>query len=179
VELVLKDVNSKSAGTATIGLNVPKYEEGALQTSTIILANSVTSAPSNSDQFEQYVIGDMKILPNVKTEYLPGQNLIPYMQIYNMKIDQTTQKPSLDITFTVKSGDKVVEEFKGSSANSEQFFYGQRVVLLGKIPLKNTGPGKYSLEIRVLDNISNRAVTTSAEFKVKESVVQKLVAETP
>ncbi len=29
LELVLKDVNSKSAGTATIGLNVPKYDEGS------------------------------------------------------------------------------------------------------------------------------------------------------
>jgi GWxTD domain-containing protein len=179
LELVLKDVNSKSAGTATIGLNVPKYEEGTLQTSSIILANSVSAAPSNSDQFEQYVIGDMKILPNVKTEYLAGQNLIPYMQIYNMEIDQTSQKPSLDITFTVKSGDKIVEEFKGNPANSEQFFYGQRVVLLGKIPLKNIVPGKCSLEIRVLDIISNRTVTTSTDFKVKESVVQKLVVETP
>jgi GWxTD domain-containing protein len=179
LELVLKDVNSKGAGTATIGLTVPKYEEGILQTSSIILSNSVTSAPSNSDQFEQYVIGDMKILPNVKAEYLPGQNLLPYMQIYNMGIDQTSQKPSLDITFTVKSGDKVVEEIKGTSTNSEQFFYGQRVVLLGKIPLKNVVPGKCSLEIRVLDNISNRTVTTSTDFKVKESVIKKLVAEAP
>ena len=178
LELVLKDVNSKSAGTATIGLNVPKYEEGSLQTSSIILANSVSSAPANSDQFEQYVIGDMKILPDVRTEYLPGQNLLPYMQIYNMDIDQTSQKPSLDITFTVKSGDTVVEEIKGTSTNSEQFFYGQRVVLLGKIPLKNVVPGKYSLEIRVLDNISNRTVTTSTDFRVKESVIKKLVAET-
>jgi GWxTD domain-containing protein len=179
LELVLKDVNSKYTGTATIGLNVPKYEEGTLGTSSIILANSVTSAPSSSDQFEQYVIGDMKILPNVKTEYLPGQNLIPYMQIYNMDIDQATQKPSLDITFTVKSGDNVVESFKGTASNSEQFFYGQRVVLLGKIPLKQVVPGKYSLEIRVVDNISSRSVTTSANFKIKESVVQKLVAENP
>ena len=101
------------------------------------------------------------------------------MQIYNMEIDQTSQKPSLDITFTVKSGDKVVEEIKGTPTNSEQFFYGSRVVLLGKIPLKNVVPGKYSLEIRVLDNISNRTVTTSTDFKVKESIVQKLVAETP
>jgi hypothetical protein len=121
----------------------------------------------------------MKILPNVKAEYLPGQNLLPYMQIYNMGIDQTSQKPSLDITFTVKSGDKVVEEIKGTSTNSEQFFYGQRVVVLGKIPLKNVVPGKCSLEIRVLDNISNRTVTTSTDFKVKESVIKKLVAEAP
>ena len=179
LELVLKDVNSKSAGTATIGLNVPKYEQAVLQTSSIILANSVTSAPSNADQFERYVIGDMKVLPNVRAEYLPGQNLIPYMQIYNMDIDQTTQKPSLDITFRVLSGDNVVEEFKGTPSNSEQFFYGPRVVLLGKIPMKHVTPGKYSLQIAVLDNISNRTVTTTANFRVKESVVQKLVAENP
>ena len=179
LELVLKDVNSKSAGTVTVGLNLPKYEEGTLQTSSIILATSVSPAPANPDQFEQYVIGDMKILPNVRNEYLQGQNLIPYLQIYNMEIDQTTQKPSLDITFTVKSGDKVVEEIKGASANSEQFFYGQRVVLLGKIPLKNAIPGKCSLEIRVLDNISHRTVVTSADFKVKEPIVKKLVAEIP
>ena len=179
LELVLKDVNSKSAGTATIGLNLPKYEEGILQTSTIILATSVTSAPSNPDQFEQYVIGDMKILPNVRSEFLQGQNLLPYMQIYNMEIDQTSQKPSLNVSFTVQSGDKVVEEIKGTAANSELFYYGQRVVLLGKIPLKNVAPGKCSLEIRILDNISNRTVVTSTDFKVKEPVVKKLVAGTP
>ena len=179
LELVLKDVNSKSAGTATVGLTVPKYEEGTLQTSSIILANSVSSAPSNSDQFERFVIGDMKILPDVMTEYLPGQNLLPYMQIYNMDIDQTSQKPSLDVTFTVKSGDTIVEEIKGNSTNSEQFYYGQRVVVLGKIRLKNVVPGKYSLEIRVLDNISNRTVTASTGFKVKESVLKKLVAANP
>jgi GWxTD domain-containing protein len=179
LELVLKDVNSKSAGTSTIGLNVPKYEQGALQTSSIILANSVMPAPSNADQLDQYVIGDMKILPNVKAEYLPGQNLVPYMQIYNMEIDQASQKPSLDITFRVLSDNKVLEEFKGTTSNSEQFFYGPRVVLLGQIPLKHVVPGKYSLQITVLDNISNRTVTTSTDFKVKESVAQKLVAEKP
>jgi GWxTD domain-containing protein len=180
LELVLKDVNSKSAGTISLGLNVPKYDDAVLQSSTIILANSIASAPANADQFERYVIGDMKILPNVKSEYLPGQNLISYMQIYSMQIDQTTQKPSLDITFTIKSNGKVLEEFKGSAANSEQFFYGPRVVLLGKIPLmSNMAPGKYTLEIKVLDNISARTVTTSSDFKVKESVVQRLATATP
>ena len=59
----------------SIGLNVPKYEEGALQTSTIVLTESVSTAPSNSDQFEQYVIGDMKVVPNVKSEYLAGSSV--------------------------------------------------------------------------------------------------------
>jgi hypothetical protein len=61
-------------------------------------------------------------------------------------------------------------EIKSSAMNSEQFFYGQRVVVLGKIPLNTVSPGKYKLEIRVQDNISNRTVSTIADFKVKEPV---------
>jgi GWxTD domain-containing protein len=179
LSLVLKDVNSKSTGTVELGLNVPKYDEGTLQSSSIILAQSIAPAPTNSDQFDKYVIGDMKILPNVKSEYLPGQTLLTYMQIYNMEIDQTSQKPSLNVNFLIKKEGKVIEEVKGVAANSEQFFYGQRVVLLGRIPMKTAEPGKYTLEIKVLDNISNRAVTTAADFKVKEPLVKPLVAANP
>ena len=177
--LVLKDVNSKSAGTREIGLVVPKYEEGTLQTSSIILANAISPAPNNSDQFEQYVIGDMKILPDVKAEYTPGQSMRFYMQIYNMEIDQTSQKPLLDVSFAIKSNGKVVEEIKGAAANSEQFFYGQRVVLLGKIPVNPTAPGRYTLEVKVVDNISNRTTTQSTDFKIKEPIVKPLTAAIP
>jgi GWxTD domain-containing protein len=168
LDLVLKDINSKKMGTTTIGLNVPKYEDAELQTSTIILAENISQAPVNATQLEQYVIGDMRIVPKVKAEFEPNQNLVPYMQIYNMQIDQATHKPSLDITFVVKKDGKMVEELKNTPYNSEQFYYGQRVVLVGKIPLKNIAPGKYSLEIKVQDNISNRSITTSTNFKIQE-----------
>jgi hypothetical protein len=170
LDLVLKDVNSKTMGTQQFALNVPKYDDATvLQSSSIILAQSVSAAPTSSDQLQQYVIGDMKIVPNVRAEYVAGQNLIPYMQVYNMEIDQTSQKPSLEVTFTVKSGDTIIEELKNTPVNSEQFFYGQRVVLLGKIPLASVAPGKYRLEIKVFDSISNRSVFTMTDFKVKTS----------
>jgi len=171
LDLVLKDTNSKNMGPMSLGLTVPKFEDGALQSSTIILANSITQALASTDQLEQYVIGDLKVLPNVKSEYETGQNLIPYMQIYNMAVDQTSQKPSLDVTFIVKNDGKVVEEFKGQADNSAQFFYGQRVVLLGKIPLKPViSPGKYTLEVKIQDNIANRTISTLTDFRVKEPV---------
>ncbi len=176
LDLVLKDVNSKSVGAMSLGLSVPKYEEGELQSSTIILANSVSQAPANSDQLEQYVIGDLKVLPNVKSEYVEGQNLIPYIQIYGMAVDQTSLEPSLDVTFIVKNGNNIVEEIKGMQENSAQFFYGQRVVLLGKIPLKAIKPGKYTLEVRVADNIAGRTVSTCIDFKVNEPVQTAMAA---
>jgi hypothetical protein len=171
LDLVLKDENSKSVGSLTQGLVVPKFDnEAALQSSSIILANSISTAPTSSDQLQQYVIGDLKIVPNVKSEYLPGALLHLYMQVYNMDIDQTNQRPSLEVSFAIKSGDKVVHEMTGNALNSEQLFYGQRVVLLGRIPLTTVEPGKYKLEIKVVDKISNKSVTTSTDFKVKESV---------
>jgi GWxTD domain-containing protein len=169
VELVLQDLNSKKMGTTSKGLNVPKYDDVALQSSSIILADNITSAPTNASQLDQYVIGDMRIVPKVKPEYLPNQNLVPYMQVYNMQIDQTNGRPSLDVTFLLKSNGKVVEEFKNTAVNSEQFFYGQRVILVGKIPLKGIPPGKYTLEIKVQDNIANRSLSTTTDFKLKES----------
>ena len=171
LDLVLKDTENSNTGTLSIGLNVPKYpEEGGLQTSTVILANSVSSAPMNVDQLDQFVLGDMKVVPKVKAEYLPGESMIAYMQIYNMQIDQTTQEPSLDISFLIKDKDKVVEEHKGTPENSQQFFYGQRVVLLGQVPLKEAAAGSYTLEVRVRDNIANRTVSTSADFKILKPV---------
>lgn len=166
LDLVLKDVNSKKVGALSLGLNVPKYSDASLQSSTIILANTINAAPANSTHLDQYVIGDMRIVPNVKSEYVPGQNLVPYMQVYGMAIDQTSEKPSLDVTFAIKQNGKVIQEIPNSAINSEQFYYGQRVVLIGRIPVKGLAPGKYSLEIRVLDKISNSTLATSADFKV-------------
>jgi GWxTD domain-containing protein len=169
LDLVLKDLNSKKMGTLSQGLNVPKYDENALQSSSIILAENITSAPNNASQLDQYVIGDLRIVPRVKPEYTANQNLVSYMQVYNMQIDQTNQRPSLDVMFALKSNGKLVEEFKNTAVNSEQFFYGQRVVLVGKIPLKNIPSGKYTLEIKVQDNIANRSLSTTTDFKIKDS----------
>jgi len=166
LDLVLKDINSENTGVISRGIVVPKYDAETLQSSSIILANSVTSVPNITDQLEQFVIGDLKVQPNVKGEYIKGQNLIPYIQVYNATIDQRSLKPSLEIKYTIRSGDKVVQELTDLGGNSIQFFSGQRVVVLGKIPLEDFEPGPYSLAVKVSDLISNRTLSSETHFKV-------------
>jgi GWxTD domain-containing protein len=170
LDLVLKDINSKKVGALSLGLNVPKYNDSGLQSSSIILANTIGPAPANLGHLDQYIVGDMRIVPNVTAQYVPGQNLVPYMQIYGMGIDQTSQRPSLDVSFLIKQDGNVIDEIKSVATNSEQFFYGQRVVLIGKIPLKGKTPGKYSLEIKVFDKISNNQISTSSEFRINNPI---------
>jgi len=169
LDLVLKDVNSKKVGTLSLPLIVPKYGgEPGLQSSSIILANDIRKAPENATNLDQYVIGDMRVKPNVNSKYIPGQNLVPYMQIYGMEIDQATQQPSLDVTFIIKKDGKdgtVVKEIQSSAENSDQSYYGMRVVLIGKFPI-DLPPDKYKLEILVLDKISNSRLITATDFTV-------------
>jgi GWxTD domain-containing protein len=168
LDLVLKDVNSGNIGTTSTGIMVPKYTDENLECSTIILADSITTIPDTSDQLEQFVIGDLKILPNVKSEFPAGRNLIPYVQIYNATIDQTSLQPSLEVTYTITNptDGKVVTQIQDLSGNTIQFFSGQRVVILGKISTKGLEPGTYKLEVKTLDRISNRTVVAPTTFKV-------------
>ncbi len=167
LDLALKDVNSNRTGLLSLGINVPKYGQENLQASSIILANSVTAVPTNADQLEQFVIGDLKVQPNVKSEYVNGQFLIPYVQFYNAAVDQTTLEPSLSLTYSIKAGGKVLDEYEDSAGHSVQFFSGQRVVAIGRIPLKDLPAGEYQLEVKVLDRITGQTLVSEADFKVR------------
>jgi GWxTD domain-containing protein len=168
LDLILKDINSGNIGAVSMGIVVPKYDNENLQCSTIILANSIMAQTNTSDQLEEFVLGDLKIVPNVKSQFVLGQNLIPYVQIYNATLDQTSLQPSLEVTYAIKNpkDGKVVAEFQDLAGKSIQFFSGQRIVVLSSIPLKGITPGKYSLEVKTLDKISNRSVVAEAAFAV-------------
>ncbi len=166
LDLILKDLNSNYVGSMSYGIFVPKFEGEDLQASTVILANYIQPVPPTYDQLDQFVIGDMKVQPNVKSEYVNGQVLIPYLQVYNTAYDQTTLEPSLQISYLIKSGDKVVRDIEDTKGRTVQFTSGQRVVVIAQIPVKDIPVGKYSLEIKVLDRITNKALTTNADFQV-------------
>ena len=177
LDLVVKDINSDKIGVYSRGMAVPKFDGEALQTSSIILANSISPVPTNTDQLEQFMLGDLKVQPNVRSEYTLGQQLIPYVQVYNATIDQTSLKPEIEVTFTVKLAGKVVESLQDLSGTSVQFFSGQRIVVIGKIPLKEIAVGKYTLEISVTDRISSQSAMASTNFSVREPAVKQAVVQ--
>ena len=167
LDLILRDLNSGYVGSLSQGFMVPKYDSEELQASTVILANSVNGVPPTYDHLEQFVIGDMKVQPNVRCEYRSGGDvLFPYLQIYHAAVDQSTLEPSLQISYVVKSGDQVLLNLEDPKGRTVQYASGQRVVVVGAISTKGLVPGKYTLEIRVLDKISNRTLTAGSEFQV-------------
>ena len=173
LDLVLKDVNSERLGPQTIPLTTPKYDGEKLQSSSLILAQSIKPAPQTLDRLDQYILGDLKVVPRVNLEFTPDEDLIPYIQIYNVALDQTNLKPSIEVTYTLKQGKDIVAEVKDLKGSTIQLFSGERVVLRTQIPLKNIVPGKYTLEISVLDEITSNAHKVSTDFTVVEPDPQK------
>jgi GWxTD domain-containing protein len=166
LDLALTDLNSGNRSTTRYGIMVPKFEEDSLQASSIILASAIEAVPPNSDRLGSFVIGDLKVQPNVWSEYFNGQFLIPYLQIYNAAIDPATLKPSLHISFAIKSGNMVLDAAEETMGKAVQFVSSERVVIVYRLPVRNLGPGIYNLEIKVVDRISNRTVVTGTEFRV-------------
>jgi len=166
LDLILKDTNSNYVGSMSYGLQIPMFEGEGLQASSVILANTIRPIAPTYDHLDQFVIGDMKVRPNVGCTYAKGQFLIPYLQVYNAAIDQTTLEPSLQISYTIKSGDKVAQDIEDPKGETIQHTSPQRVIIVTAIPIREMALGKYTLEIKVLDKISNKTLVTGTDFQV-------------
>src|SRR5215510_3678344 len=106
IDLVVRDVNSGRTGVLRTGFTVPKYEEGKLSTSTLILAAKIEPLNGRLPS-GQHVPGSLKVIPNATAEFKQEQTLGVYMQVYNVGIDQATLRPSADIEYVISQKSKV------------------------------------------------------------------------
>jgi GWxTD domain-containing protein len=167
VDLVVRDVNSGKTGVIKQGFVVPKYEEGRLSTSTLILASRIE--PLNGRlPTGQFVLGALKVIPNATGEFKQDQTLGVYMQVYNIAVDQATLRPSVDIEYVITQKDKEVLRIKEDGKNGLSQINSQQITLARLVALKDFKPGFYDVQVTVKDNVANQMVTTDKDtFQVK------------
>lgn len=182
LDLVVKDINSGSMSVFKRSFTVPKQSEDNLIASSLILATAIQPIKNLLvAQREHFVLGDLKVIPNVQAQYKKDENLNVYLQVYNTAIDQAKLTPSVKVEYSVLKGDQVVKKIEDTEGKSIQFFSAQRLVLVESIPLSGLSPGDYKVRVGVTDNISNKSVSTESNFKVVESTpaLSNLKSETP
>ena len=167
IDLVVRDVNSGKTGVIKQGFVVPRYEEGRLSTSTMILASRIE--PLNGRLATgQFVLGTLKVIPNATGEFKSDQPLGIYMQVYNVAIDQATLRPSIDIEYVITQKDKEVLRLKEDGKNGLSSINSQQITLARLVPLKGLKPGFYDVQVVVRDNVANQMITTDKDtFQVK------------
>ncbi len=167
LDVVVKDESSKSTGFHQIGVIVPKYNKrDDLMVSSLVLSKVIEKAPIDSGPQDMFVLGDLKILPNVGNTFYDEENVGVYLQIYNVAWDQALGTPNLRIRYLITKGDKIISEAIDNNGASVQYSSPQRIVLVRHIPLKGVEPGDYRIRIELDDLIGDKSVAQKGAFKV-------------
>lgn len=86
LNLVLKDLNSGNLGTLEQRLVVPRFEEGDLALSSLVLADSLERSATRQVGGGQFVIGETKVRPSMGEKFRQSQRMGIYFQVYNLAI---------------------------------------------------------------------------------------------
>ena len=174
VEIAIKDVNNPDhLGSFKRSLEVPKYDDDRLASSSLILADQMERVPSKDVGTGNFVIGNTKLRPRVsETVSTPvtfhrGQNLNFWMQVYNLGIgDNKRNNATIEYQVLDLATDKQVldahESAEKLNPNADQ------LTLEKTMPLATLAPGHYQVVIKVNDGVLNQAISESAKFNVEQ-----------
>ncbi|HMD83868.1 MAG TPA: GWxTD domain-containing protein [Terriglobia bacterium] len=165
LSIVLKDDLNGHMGSEELGIVVPNFGEDKLNYSSLILADQILPLPTAQVGSGPFVIGGTRVRPSVNNTFTRDQRLGIYMQVYNLGIDDKTHKPSLDVRYEIEKDGKALLDQPEDAANLKKA--SQQFTVVKTMGLQGLAPGKYSVQIKVTDNIKQQSVSPSATFEVR------------
>jgi GWxTD domain-containing protein len=164
LSLVLKDDLGGHMGSEELGIVVPNFGDDQLANSSLILADQILPIPTSQVGSGPFVIGGTKVRPSVNNTFTRDQRLGIYMQVYNLGVDEKTQKPSFDVRYQIQKDGKSLLDQAEDPENLKKA--SQQFTVVKTMPLRLLTPGKYTVQIKVTDNIKKQSVSPSATFEV-------------
>ena len=163
VDVVVRDVATGNRGIINQGFTVPRYDDKALSTSTLVLASTLRPT-EEGDIGAMFVIGNAKVIPNLSATYRRGQDVGVYMQVYNAGIDQTTLRPAVDVEYVLtKNGKEVLRQPENWEGLSDS---GQRLTLARLLPTAFLDTGDYEIKVLTKDKVSQQVVENKSKFSI-------------
>jgi GWxTD domain-containing protein len=165
LDVVLKDAQSGNVGTIDAALRVPLYEEESLDASTLILADQIRPVPTSQVGQGSFVLDSYKVRPRINPEFSPTDKMGIFLQLYNLKLDPQSDKTNVSVAYRILRDHQQVWKQDESSEQLQQS--REQITIERNLPLSSLAPGHYTLEIYVLDLLTNQTVTRTADFTIK------------
>jgi len=175
VEIAIKDVNNPDhVGIWRRSLDVPKFDEDRLASSSLILADQMERVPSKDVGTGNFVIGNTKLRPRVPptistpVTFHRAQNLNFWMQVYNLGISDSTKKNDATIEYQILdlATNKQILDVQDSAGKMNP--NADQLTLEKTMPLASLEPGRYQVTIKVNDGVSKQQIAQSAPFIVEQ-----------
>ena len=169
VDVVVRDENTNRVGVVSTSLSPPKLKlDGPISTGSLILSRSIQAAPADARMEERFILGTIKIIPNVDNTFFPGEWMGVYLQVYNVDLDQTSLRPDIRVRYTIRHGGRVINELLDNQGDTIHYFSPQRVVLIRQIQLdEKQAAGRYELDMEIEDRIGEENVRVRQVFTVE------------
>ncbi len=165
IDLVVKDINSGNVGTITQKLTVPRFPDEKLQLSSLVLADLVEPLPPSQIGSGSFIFGSDKVRPSVKSEFRRNKDLNLWFQVYNLKLDEATKKPSATVEYVITRNGQQVK--RAVEQSSELANAAAQMTLKKSIALADFEPGEYSIQVKVTDNLSKDVIASADKFTVR------------
>ena len=100
IDIAVKDLQSNRIGTLERRLEVPRFGEPKLQTSSILIASRIEAGVLDRTA-ANFMLGDLKIIPKTDDSFRTSEELGLYVQIYNFALDAASSRPTLKVEYSV------------------------------------------------------------------------------
>jgi GWxTD domain-containing protein len=162
--LVVNDLKSNHNGTLDTRLALKRFPDGNLDASSLILADLVEPLPPRAVE-TAWRIGNLKVRPNVTRVFRRETAMNVFAQIYNLKLDETTHKPSVETEILISRDGQEVRRIVGDKA--ELASAAQQMNFIKEIPMKDLEPGQYSIQVKITDKLAGLPVVLNDKFTVR------------
>ena len=175
LDVVVKDVNGDKMGVVDRNLIVPEYGSDKLAASSLILSDVMEPVASQDVGGGSFVIGTTKVRPRVasqdgkpaafKRSSDPKVNF--WMQVYNLAMDEQTQKPSATVEYQVVNTATNEPVMKLLESTNEMGNVKDQLTLKKSLAVGKLEPGIYRVTISIHDLVSRQTISPSAEFVIE------------
>jgi GWxTD domain-containing protein len=166
LNVVAKDITGGNMTTYEMALDVPRFDEDKLQSSSVILADLIEKVPTKSIGSGQFVIGASKVRPRLSENFHRDERLGIYVQFYNFELNEATHKPSGTIEYEITKNGSNEKVFEFSEEVDKIPGASSQVTVEKLLPLKSFAPGSYTLRMKATDKTKNQTLTPIATFTV-------------
>jgi GWxTD domain-containing protein len=174
LEIAIKDVNNPDhMGVWRRSVDVPKFDDDKLASSSLILASQMERVPTKDVGAGSFVIGNTKVIPRVAATlstpvtFHRAQNLNFWMQVYNLGIgDNKRNDAKIEYQVMDLANNKPVLDMEETAAKLNP--NADQLTLEKTMPLASLQPGRYQVTIKVNDGISKQQIAQSAPFTVEQ-----------
>jgi len=181
LDLVVKDTVSGNIGTLGAALRVPRFEEGKLDASSLILADQIEPVTSTQIGIGQFVLGAYKVRPRLSQEFSSSDSLGIYLQLYNVKLDEATHKTKVSVAYRITEAQTKERKEVWRAVETADHLHqgGEQLTIERLIPASSLAPGRYTIEVTAIDLLTNETVIRTADFTVRPAPSKSLVPLRP